>query len=189
MKSLYALMTPMFAATLSLLVILPAFAAEPFSLHSNDMTHGKSLSKAQEFKGFGCDGANLSPQLSWQNAPSDTKAFAITVYDPDAPTGSGWWHWQVVNIPANVNSIKTGAGNPDKPLLPKNSVQITNDYGVAGFGGACPPKGHGKHRYQFTVFALSQPLSLPDNASGALTGYMINSHMLASATLEAFYER
>ena len=131
----------------------------------------------------------MSPQLSWSDAPKGTAAFAITAYDPDAPSGSGWWHWQIVNIPANVTSLPADAGDQSKKLAPKGSRQIDNDYGFAGFGGACPPGGHGVHRYQFTVHALSKKLELPENASGALTGYMIHAHSLASSTIEALYKR
>ncbi|KEA65479.1 Phospholipid-binding protein [Marinobacterium lacunae] len=147
------------------------------------------MDKTQEFQGFGCTGGNLSPQLSWSGAPEETKAFAILAYDPDAPTGSGWWHWQVVNIPAETTSLPAGAGDPSKDLMPQGSVQLSNDYGSKGFGGACPPIGHGVHRYQFTVHALSQELELPENASAALTGYMINAYSIASSTIEATYQR
>ncbi len=147
------------------------------------------MDSAQEFQGFGCAGGNLSPQLSWSDAPEGTMAFAVLAYDPDAPTGSGWWHWQIVNIPTDVDTLETGAGDPGKKLTPEDSVQIINDYGVRGFGGACPPQGHGVHRYQFTIHALSKKLELPDNASGALTGYMVNAHSLGSSTIVALYKR
>lgn len=173
---------------LSIGLISSAFASS-LQLSSNDITRGDFMANAQEFQGFGCSGGNLSPQLSWSGAPKGTKAFAILVHDPDAPTGSGWWHWQLVNIPKNVNSLSAGAGDATKNLAPKGSVHIANDYGVKGFGGACPPEGNGAHRYQFTVHALSKKLELPDNASGALTGYMVNAHSLASGTIEALYKR
>lgn len=164
-------------------------SADSFNLVSKDIAHGEFMKKTHEFQGFGCDGDNLSPHLSWSGAPADSKAFAILVYDPDAPTGSGWWHWQVVNIPASVTSLPNGAGAPNGNKIPKGSIQVGNDYGVKGFGGACPPKGNGAHRYQFTVHALSKALELPDNASGALTGYLVNAHSLASSTIEALYKR
>lgn len=162
--------------------------AETMTLTSLDISQGKMMSSEQEFNGFGCTGKNLSPQLSWANAPKATKAFAIMVYDPDAPTGSGWWHWQVVNIPKDVNSLEAGAGDGSPENMPEGSLQIENDYGFSGFGGACPPKGHGQHRYQFTVYALSKKLNLPENASGALTGYNVKANALASASLEARYQ-
>ncbi len=164
--------------------------ASDLTLSSTDIAEGKMMKKAQEFNGFGCNGDDISPQLSWDNAPKGTKSFAITSYDPDAPTGSGWWHWQIVNIDKKVSTLKADAGNAKKDYAPKGSVQVANDYGVRGFGGACPPKGNGKHRYRFTVHALSvEKLDLPENASGALTGFMINSNTIASATIEAFYQR
>ena len=160
---------------LSVLLILfsvSLFAQKTFTLSSRDL--GGQTTKTQEFNGFGCSGENISPQLSWANAPEGTKSFAITMYDPDAPTGSGWWHWQIVNIPSKVNELVTGAGNTTEDLAPEGSSQIQNDYGMRGFGGACPPKGHGVHHYRFTVHALSvEKLSLPKDASGALAGYMI----------------
>lgn len=165
--------------------------AEPAKLvlTSTDIASGKYMKKAQEFNGFGCVGDDVSPQLSWSGAPEGTVAYAIMAYDPDAPTGSGWWHWQLVNIPADVTSLSAGAGKPSQLAAPKGSLHIENDFGAAGFGGACPPKGHGVHRYQFTVYALSKKVELPANASGALTGYMVKSATLASATIEALYKR
>lgn len=160
-----------------------------FTLSSSDIAHQKFMSKTQEFQGFGCSGNDTSPQLSWRGAPKETVAFAVMAYDPDAPTGSGWWHWQIVNIPGNVNSLVANAGDASTLLAPKGSLQMINDYGIEGFGGACPPKGHGIHRYQFTVHALSKKLELPENASGALTGYMVKAHSLASSTIEALYKR
>jgi len=177
------------ALLLSITFLTSSTLADSFSLSSTDLSHGQFMKKAQEFQGFGCNGGNLSPQLSWDGVPEGTQAFAVTAYDPDAPTGSGWWHWQLVNIPANITTLPTGAGDSSKNLTPKGSMQMRNDYGIHGFGGACPPEGHGAHRYQFTVHALSQKLDLPENASGALTGYMINANSLGSHTLEALYKR
>lgn len=173
---------------LSLLVSLPVMA-ETFQLSSKDIAPGKFMSNVQEFQGFGCSGGNASPQLSWTGAPKGTEAFAVLAHDPDAPTGSGWWHWQVVNVPKDVTSLAAGAGDASKNLAPAGSISMRNDYGVAGFGGACPPKGHGVHRYQFTVYALSKTLDLPKDASAALTGYMVRANAIASSTIEALYKR
>ena len=174
---------------LSLSLSAAAFAGD-FTLSSNDIADGKFMAKAQEFNGFGCTGDDVSPHLTWKNAPAGTKSFAITVYDPDAPTGSGWWHWQIVNIPANITEVAANAGSTKKPLAPSGSMQIKNDYGSRGFGGACPPVGHGIHHYRFTVHALSvEKLELPEDASGALAGYMINANTMATATIEALYQR
>lgn len=179
----------LFGGMLLLLFFSISALADSFTLSSTDISHGEFMKSTHEFQGFGCSGGNKSPQLSWSNAPAGTKAFAVTVYDPDAPTGSGWWHWQLVNIPENVLTLATGAGDVSKNQTPKGSFHIINDYGFAGFGGACPPEGHGAHRYQFTVHAMSKKLELPENASGALVGYMINANSLGSSTIEALYKR
>jgi Raf kinase inhibitor-like YbhB/YbcL family protein len=163
--------------------------ADSLKLTSTDISQGKFMSAAQEFQGFGCSGSNLSPQLSWTGVPKGTEAFAVMAYDPDAPTGSGWWHWQIVNIPKDVTTLATGAGDLSKNVAPAGSINIKNDYGVMGFGGACPPKGHGVHRYQFTVHALSKKLEFPKDASGGLIGFMVHAHSLDSSTIEALYKR
>jgi len=174
----------------SLNLIASQAALAELSLTSKDIIAGESMLKAHEFIGFGCAGQNLSPQLSWQGAPKDTKSFAITAYDPDAPTGSGWWHWLVINVPVTINSLDTGAGSPEKALLPKGSQTFRSDYGKYEFGGACPPKGDDAHRYQFKVFALNTDnLELPKESSAALVGYYLNAHAIETATLEALYKR
>ena len=171
---------------LTLFMASPLLAQE-FELTSTTVSEGEKLSNSQVFKGFGCEGGNESPQLSWSGAPEGTKSFAITLYDPDAPTGSGWWHWNVINIPASTNSISDNAsGNGN---LPKEAIEIKNDFGVAGFGGACPPPGE-VHRYVFTVYALSTDrLELPDDPSNALVGFMLNANMLDKASITAIYHR
>lgn len=160
--------------------------AESFTLESKDLKG--QLSKVQEFNGFGCSGENVSPELHWNNAPKGTKSFAITVYDPDAPTGSGWWHWLVVNIDTKTNQIGTGASS--KHTLPKGAIETMTDYGSAGFGGACPPKGDKAHRYVFTVHALDvDKLDLTPKSDSALVGYMINAHSIQKASLISYYGR
>ncbi|MFC0119108.1 YbhB/YbcL family Raf kinase inhibitor-like protein [Pseudoalteromonas xiamenensis] len=163
--------------------------ADQFSLTSPDIQDGKMMSKTHEFQGFGCTGDNQSPALEWHNAPEGTKSFAVLVHDRDAPTGSGWWHWQVINIPATTLSLPRDAGNINGAKLPKGAMQIESDYGTAAFGGACPPPGHGVHHYTFTVHALSGNLELPATASGALVGYMVNANTIEKASIEALYER
>src|SRR5471032_2054390 len=111
-----------------------------FTLSSSDIAEGKTLSSHHVFQGFGCVGDNRSPQLSWHGAPAGTKSYAVTVYDPDAPTGSGWWHWVVYNIPADVTELPAGAGNAGGQL-PAGAAQGHTDFGTSGFGGACPPAG------------------------------------------------
>ncbi|WP_323586671.1 YbhB/YbcL family Raf kinase inhibitor-like protein [Aliarcobacter butzleri] len=155
-----------------------------FTLTSSDLKG--QLTKKQEFNGFGCSGENISPQLSWKNAPKGTKSFAITVYDPDAPTGSGWWHWVVFDIPSNKTTLASGFGNNDS----KEAIQTITDYGKTGFGGACPPVGDKAHRYIFTVHALDiETLGLDKNTNAATVGYYINSHTIAKASIISYYNR
>jgi len=158
-----------------------------FTLYSNDLSG--QLTKTEEGTGFGCDGQGISPELHWSNAPSGTKSFAVTVYDPDAPNGSGWWHWVVFNIPASTVSLPTNFGDISKPL-PIQAVQSLTDGGKPGFIGACPPKGDKAHRYFFTVHALSvDKLPLDASAMPALVGFMINANTIAKATMVSYYQR
>lgn len=163
-------------------------AQDTFTLSSDDW--GGQATKVAEFNGFGCTGDNESPQLSWTNAPEDTKSFAITMHDPDAPTGSGWWHWLVFDIPADVNELVTGAGNVSQSLAPAGAIQSTTDYGAPGYGGPCPPPGHGPHQYLITIYALKvDKLGLDANANPAVVGYYLWSNTLAKASIVAYYER
>lgn len=174
---------------LSMGLSLTASAAD-FILNSSDIADGKPLTSSSVFQGFGCNGGNTSPQLSWHGAPAGTKSYAITVYDPDAPTGSGWWHWTVVNLPTSITALATGAGSSTGNHLPAGAVQGRTDYGQPGFGGACPPVGDKPHRYQFTVWALKvDKLPLDEQAGGAMVGYMLNANALAKTTLTATYGR
>lgn len=177
------------AALLVSLAASTAMAGD-FSLNSPQIKPGATLTDAQVFNGFGCSGGNVSPALAWQGAPEGTKSYALTVYDPDAPTGSGWWHWVVYNIPAKVNSLPEGAGSGDFAGLPAGAAQGRTDFGSAGFGGACPPVGDKPHRYIFTVHALkAEKLDIPEGATAALIGYMINANKLGSAGFTAYYGR
>ncbi|PZO02085.1 MAG: kinase inhibitor [Alphaproteobacteria bacterium] len=154
-----------------------------FTLTSNDITDGDVLPDAQvQAKG------NTSPHLAWSGAPEGTKSYAITVYDPDAPTGSGFWHWTVANIPADVTELETGAGSAGGHL-PMRAIQGRTDFGKAGFGGAGPPPGHGPHRYIFTVFAVdTDSLDVTADDSGAVFGFNLHFHTLAKASITATYE-
>jgi Raf kinase inhibitor-like YbhB/YbcL family protein len=139
------------------------------------------------FSGFGCTGGNKSPALAWSGAPADAKSFAVTVYDPDAPTGSGWWHWVVFNIPAGTTDLKEGAGDAKGALLPAGSVQSVTDFGQPGFGGPCPPAGDKPHRYIFTVHALKlEKLPLEPSASGAMVGFFLGQNTIAKASVTGF---
>ncbi|HSD36966.1 MAG TPA: YbhB/YbcL family Raf kinase inhibitor-like protein [Rhodocyclaceae bacterium] len=164
--------------------------ASGFTLSSPDIKAGSTIAKRFEFNGFGCSGENKSPALKWSGAPKDAKSFAVTVYDPDAPTGSGWWHWMVINIPASVTELAAGAGAPNSTALPAGAVQSRIDYGVNGWGGVCPPQGDKPHRYIFTVHALKvDKLDVPADATAALTGFMINGNSLGKASFTAKYGR
>jgi Raf kinase inhibitor-like YbhB/YbcL family protein len=176
--------------TVALLSIAtPSFAAGKFTLTSTDVKPGKHLTDEQVFNGFGCSGANISPQLAWQGAPKDAKSFVVMVYDPDAPTGSGWWHWVVFNIPAGNSELAKGAGSGKAPL-PDGAVQSRTDFGAPGFGGACPPPGDKAHRYIFTVWALKvERLDLAPDSSPAMVGFMTRANSLGSATFTALYGR
>lgn len=174
------------AVTLGLVLHLGAHAAD-FALTSTDIAPGQTLAHAQVFQGFGCTGGNQSPQLSWHGAPAGTKSYAITVYDPDAPTGSGWWHWSVFNIPTSTTSLAAGT---TMSTLPAGAVQGRNDFGDSAYGGACPPPGDKAHRYQLTVWALSvDKLPLDQHASGAMLGYMLNANALGKVQLTGLYGR
>jgi Raf kinase inhibitor-like YbhB/YbcL family protein len=166
-----------------------AARAETFRLTSTDVKNGGTLTDNQVFNGFGCTGKNISPELQWANPPEGTKSFAVTVYDPDAPTGSGWWHWTVANIPANVKKLERGASNqPAK--MPAGAVEGRTDFGKSGFGGACPPPGDKPHHYIFTVFALkTEKLEVGPEAGGAMFGYMINANSIGKASITAKYGR
>ena len=162
--------------------------AEGFTVMSPDIAG--QLSIKQVFDGFGCSGKNISPKLSWKNAPEGTKSFAVTVYDPDAPTGSGWWHWIIFDIPATVHSLEKNAGNVKLPVAPEGSVQSITSFGQHGFGGACPPEGDRPHQYLFTIYALKvKKLSLNADAMPALVGFYLGQNMLAKASIVAYYSR
>jgi Raf kinase inhibitor-like YbhB/YbcL family protein len=172
------------ATTLFLLSV----RAQTFTLKSKDVG-GQATSK-QVFNSFGCTGENISPQLSWENAPKDAKSFGITMYDPDAPTGSGWWHWLVFDIPAGTKEIKSGAGDAAKTLLPAGAIQSTTDFGKAGYGGPCPPEGHGFHTYIITVYALKvDKLGLDATASPAMVGFYLNANTIEKATIVMYFKR
>ena len=152
-----------------------------FTLSSTGFTDGGPLPEAQVMAG-----GDRSPQLSWSGAPEGTKSFAITCFDPDAPTGSGFWHWTVANIPAGVSELAEGASPAG---LPKGAVEGRTDFGKPGFGGAAPPPGHGPHRYIFTVFAVdTERLEVTPEDSGAVFGFNLHFHTLATASITGVYE-
>ena len=164
--------------------------ASNFKLSSPEIKANSTIPKSFEFNGFGCSGENKSPILKWSGAPKNTKSFAVTVYDPDAPTGSGWWHWLVTNIPVDVTELASNAGAINSTTLPKDAVQGRADYGMAAWGGTCPPQGDKPHHFIFTVYALKvDKLGIPSDATAALTGYMIHANMIDKASFTATYSR
>ncbi|WP_103069349.1 YbhB/YbcL family Raf kinase inhibitor-like protein [Aquimarina sediminis] len=162
--------------------------AQTFTLKSSEL--GGQATNKQLFKGFGCTGENISPQLRWENAPKETKSFAITIHDPDAPTGSGWWHWVVFNIPNTINELSSDAGNTSKDLISKTAIQSKTDFGTYGYGGPCPPEGHGIHQYVITVYALkTEKIDLDKDAPPAMVGYYLNSNVIEKSSLVFYYQR
>jgi Raf kinase inhibitor-like YbhB/YbcL family protein len=164
--------------------------AEEFSVTSPQLEAGGRLTQDQLLNGFGCEGKNISPALHWQNGPENTKSYAVTVYDPDAPTGSGWWHWVIFNIPPEVTTLALDAGNQQSGLAPIGSVQSRTDFGTTGYGGACPPQGDKNHRYIFSVYALdTKKLDLDKDATAAMVGFFIRQHTIAKTELKVVYSR
>ncbi len=174
--------------TNNLFAKLPKVAS--FNVTSTDVTDGQPFALDQ-FSGLSGVkyGKDLSPQLSWYGAPEATKSYAVTVYDPDAPTGSGFWHWAVANIPATVTELKTGAGDDKGLELPKAVIQLHNDASIARFMGAAPPHGHGKHRYIIVIHALdTHDIGVTINSTPAALGFNMFSHTLGRAVLTATAE-
>jgi hypothetical protein len=165
--------------------LLPKVAS--FSLVSDDLTDGADLPHAHVSDWIG--GENLSPHLRWSGFPDQTAGFAVTCYDPDAPTGSGFWHWAVAGIPVGVTELPKGAGGPSGAGLPAEAVQLRNDGGMTGYMGAAPPQGDRPHRYIFAVHALdTDKLDVGPGASPAVLGFNMTFHVLARATLTALYQ-
>jgi hypothetical protein len=164
-----------------------------FRISSANFNDGDYLGRANILSsqyGFGCDGGNVSPQLSWYDAPPGTKSFALTCYDPDAPTGSGFWHWLVVNIPANVTSIDKGDGDPKGDMLPAGALQTRTDFGTLGYGGPCPPSGDHPHRYLFTVFAVGiDRLPVQAETPAAIIGFHLHLNSIARASIMGLARR
>ncbi|CAH0533833.1 hypothetical protein VST7929_01708 [Vibrio stylophorae] len=159
--------------------------AHAFTLNSKDIQEGHPMAKTFEYSSWGCDGGNQSPQLMWQDAPKGTKSFAITAFDPDAPTGSGFWHWIALDIPNTVTELPRGAN-----VKSLGGMETRIDYGTVGFGGACPPKGDGMHRYQFTVWALPvASLGLNADTPSAVVGFTLNKMALGKARLTTTYTK
>ncbi|MFQ5517063.1 MAG: YbhB/YbcL family Raf kinase inhibitor-like protein [Acidimicrobiia bacterium] len=162
------------------------------TLSSNSFADGDYLGQdhiLSEAYGFGCAGGNKSPHLAWSGGPDGTKSFAVTCYDPDAPTGSGFWHWVVVNIHPDISELALGAGDPGAGTLPAGALQTRTDFGAPGYGGPCPPQGDHPHRYIFTVFAVGEEtLQVDADTSAAVVGFMLHFNTLEKATLMGLYK-
>ena len=165
-----------------LIIAFKGLYAQTFTLSSADL--GGQFTNEFVAGNFGCNGNNQSPELHWTNAPAGTKSFAVTMYDPDAPTGSGFWHWVIVNIPAATHQLKRGAGSTQAQLAPAGSLQSSNDTGAAGYQGPCPPEGDASHRYIITIYALNTDrLGTSTNSTAALTGFLLNKASIAKASI------
>jgi Raf kinase inhibitor-like YbhB/YbcL family protein len=185
------MMRSLWSRVLVAIILAPGISmAAEFQLTSPTIKPASTISKTHVFDGFGCTGNNVSPELRWVNAPKGTKSFAVTVYDPDAPTGSGWWHWVIFNIPEDISALAADAGRPGGPSAPQGSVQSMTDFGEPGYGGPCPPVGHKPHRYIFTIYALKvEHLSLKPATPAAMVGFYLNQHALAKASFTGLYSR
>ncbi|MDJ0334786.1 YbhB/YbcL family Raf kinase inhibitor-like protein [Salinibacterium sp. G-O1] len=160
-----------------------------FTLSSPDFTEGDTLPQWARSGISNAGGEDRSPTLHWDGAPSGTKSFALTVYDPDAPTGSGYWHWAVYNIPPNVSSLPQDSGRPDANLLPSGAITLPNEERLERFIGAAPPAGHGEHRYVFTLSALDvERLEVPEGSTPAILGFKMFGHTVARAQLTGVSE-
>jgi Raf kinase inhibitor-like YbhB/YbcL family protein len=164
-----------------------------FTVRSNSFKDGDYLAQEHILSadyGFGCEGGNRSPHLTWSGAPTGTKSFAVTCFDPDAPTGSGFWHWLVVNIPLHATELPLDAGNRSSSKLPNGALQTRTDFGAPGYGGPCPPPGDHPHRYLFTVFAVgAESLQVTADTSAAVIGFQLHFNTLAKAAIMGLYKR
>jgi Raf kinase inhibitor-like YbhB/YbcL family protein len=164
--------------------------AARFSLTSRDLRAGDKLAMAQVSGIFGAGGQDASPQLSWSGFPSATRSFVVTMCDPEAPTVSGFWHWAVVNIPAGITDLPTGAGDESGSKLPPGAFQLPNDARLKRYVGAAPPAGHGRHRYIFAVLALAaERVEIAAEATPAWLMFNLFDGTLGRAFLEGWYER
>lgn len=181
---MFSRLKSLLAATVLIFGANVIMANETFTLTSDSIKNNQTLPEEQVLNAFGCSGENISPDLKWHNAPEGTKSFALFVHDPDAPRENGWWHWLVVNIPADITEFKKG----EKPQTP--CLETATDFQNPGYGGACPPKGHGIHHYNFTIYALDvEKLDVKANTNPNEVEKIVKSRALASSTITALYQR
>jgi hypothetical protein len=169
-----------------------AARAQSLTVTSDDIKEGGVASMEMVANTFGCTGGNVSPSLKWSGAPEGTKSYAINLYDPDAPTGSGFWHWVVFNIPVSTTSLPKNAGDVAKKLTPQGAIQSRTDFGVPGYGGMCPPQGDKPHHYKLTVYAVDEDklqFAKDANAPAAVVGFELHFHSKAKGELNWTYSR
>ncbi|TFB97434.1 YbhB/YbcL family Raf kinase inhibitor-like protein [Cryobacterium sp. MDB1-18-2] len=160
-----------------------------FTLESNDVENGRELDPPQRSGIFGAGGSDTSPELHWSGFPAGTRSFAVTMYDPLAPTASGFWHWAVADIPVSTTSLPTGAGEEDSTLLPPGAWQLTNDASLRRYLGAAPPAGHGRHNYYIAVHALDvDTIGIPETSTPAFLTFNLGAHTLARAVITPWWE-
>ena len=169
--------------------IVSAQQAANLSVRSNTFSNGGMLPMSTVFNGFGCTGGNRSPHLAWSGEPSGTVSFALILHDPDAPTGTGWYHWVAFNIPPNVHELKEGAGTKGSPDLPAGAVLGLTDFGFSEYGGPCPPVGDRPHHYNFTIYALSTKVDGGPTITGAALRFIARGSTLAIGKITGFYGR
>ncbi len=161
-----------------------------FVLQSPSLQPGAAIPMDQIYRGDGCNGRNMSPALAWRHPPPGTRSFAVTIFDPDAPTGFGWWHWVVLDLPPSTRALAAGAGAADAHALPRGALELRNSYGTRGYGGPCPPPGSAAHHYRFTVYALDvRRLALSADASAKRAIRLIRAHALGRARFSADFGR
>jgi Raf kinase inhibitor-like YbhB/YbcL family protein len=160
-----------------------------FTLASTDVADGTPMPAAQASAIFGAGGKDVSPQLSWRGFPAETRSFAVTMYDPTAPTGSGFWHWAVADIPATVTELAAGAGEPGDKSLPSGAWHLANDARMRQYVGAAPPAGDGRHDYFIAVHAVDvERIGIDREATPAFLGFNLAGHTLARAVITPWYE-
>ncbi|KOS06117.1 kinase inhibitor [Flavobacterium akiainvivens] len=175
-----------FLGTLLLAAVVLQAQTSPKTFTLKSATLGGQLTNDFYYNDWGVKGGNISPDLSWDNAPDGTQAFAITMYDAEAPTGSGWWHWVLFNLPKDTKALKAGAASTHPELLPAGSISSLNDFKQYGYGGPVPIPGSGYHPYVITVYALKSKLNLDKDANPALVGFNLSANVIAKASIIAY---